>query len=733
MMRDSFKSLDDPFGELMSRAIKSEIVDDVLIATGDLDDEGRAVLEEEAPKAAKRLAERAANLLDSLRVELSDLHPMALIVRLLWGNVVTSQTYFEPTHTGSEARVEVLAGLLMTAEDLNRTASELPDPARVQEVFDRLEELELVMRLRVLAANHDRSADGAALRVLSQLRWLGVRGDSYVQHATNLAVQVLDPLEEEMRERLGFGIRDLIRVTQTVDHLMEKKLNLMVRASGDNAKAFAAAVEAGEIKDELFLDVLRSEGRSGLLMRELIVQAESAMLDALTFSPEEVIQEDEQTADYLDSVLQLLCTELGSLPMERFRTPFDLNPISVTPFVEWQGRIALPVPGVLMRDYLGVLEPVLMQSVPSYPKHRGAALERIAVGLVTEALPGAEAFSNLYYQADGPDGPQRVELDALVLFDRFAIVVEAKSTPLSVQASRGDVLRMKRDLERSVEKAGAQAARAIAAINSNDAITFEDESGDPLVTVRSEELEQIFAIAPSLHAMGGTAVVPEMLRSLGLFENIEPPWSVFVNDLLVVVDICQNPAEFLHYMVWRARLPLGDRVVATDELDVFGAFLLAEDVTDRLTREPDLHMNLGSYTTDFDDYYLWRPELGIPRPSKPRRFTVDMLRRFVKSECDSQLRGWLERCGVALDMTIENLAVFETRRKPVLERIDPLETRLDGRGSLALIGLGHEVNPSDVLGDLIQGAGEANRMLLLQRVSGKPRVVDAVDLREIRE
>lgn len=731
-MRDSFKGLEDPFAELMSKAIRTEIVDDTLITTGDLDDEGRAALEEEAPKAAKRLAERAAGRLEALRAEVSDLHPMALLVRLLWGNIVTNRTYFEPTFTGSEARVEVLAGLLLTAEGLDRAADDLPDPSRVQSVFDGLEELELLMRLRVLAANHDRGAEGAALRVLSQLRWLGLRGDSYVQHATTLALEVLDPLHEEMQGHIGFGIRDLIRLVEAVDQLIEMKLNQLVRTAGEKAEAFASQVEAGEIDDEPVLEVFRSAGRRGVYMKELIIQAEWAMLEAMTFVREEVIKEDEQTADFLVPVLDLLCREFGSVPKENYRSPFDLNPLSATPFVEWNDRIALPVPGILMRDYVGVLEPILMTSVPSYAKYRGAALERIALDLVAEALPGAETFSNLYYDVDGPDGPQRVELDGLILFDRFAIVIEAKSTALSVQASRGDVERLKRDLERSVEKAGRQAARAVGAINSNDAVIFEDESGEPVLKVSRDQLDKIFAIAPSLHEMGGTAVVPEMLRDLGLFQNIDPPWSVFVNDLRVIVDLCDNPAEFLHYMVWRSRLPLGNRVVAADELDVFGAFLLAEDVADRLAREPDLHMNLGSYTTDFDDYYMWRRELGTRRPSKPRKFTVDLLRRFVKSESSTKSEGWLHRCGVALDMTIENLGALEARRKPLLKQIGPLEIRPEVHGSLALVGLGHEVSHADVLDDLIQGAEEANRMLLLQRVSGKPRVVDAVNLLTVR-
>src|SRR5690606_36391718 len=162
----------------------------------------------------------------------------------------------------------------------------------------------------------------------------------------------------------------------------------------------------------------------------------------------------------------------------------------------------------------------------------------------------------------------------------------------------------------------------------------------------------------SLHEMGGHAVVPLKLKELGLFTDHDPPWSVFLNDLRVVVDLCRNPAEFLHYMVWRSRLPLGERVIAMDELDVFGAYVLSEGALERLDDEPDLVVYLARYTTDIDDYCLWRPEFG-PRPAKPRKFSVPIVERFIDMQATERPPGWLDSCGAALDLTIQNLAAVE--------------------------------------------------------------------------
>ena len=164
-----------------------------------------------------------------------------------------------------------------------------------------------------------------------------------------------------------------------------------------------------------------------------------------------------------------------------------------------------------------------------------------------------------------------------------------------------------------------------------------------------------------------------------------------------------------------------------DEMDVFGAFLLGEGAFDRLAVEPDLHVNLGSYTTDHDDYYMWRPELG-PRPKKPRKFSVPLVERFVGSQVAERLPGWLESCGAALDLTIENLGAFEARRKPLLDSIEPAETRIEVVGTVALAGIGHALRLAEVLDGLVESACGAQRLIVLQRLGKKPRVVAARSL-----
>jgi len=717
-----FASIDDQFAQMLSKAVTHHVMDDRLEVTGALNPTERDLVIKEAPLAVPRLSSAIEGGMSELRTTLATLDPIATLVRVSWTNLLGIGDYFEPSHEGSEARIEVLAGVLLTSDGFHSNAAAVPDPMAVQSVFDLLERIDLLTRLLVLARNISPGDERATLRVWSQLRWLTIRGSSYAQHGVELARTVLEPLHDDLMSCLGFSIDDVILLADTTMDLTEKKVDDLLARARAEAEELVDAVDSGREREPTMRSVLETSGPSELYGRAALARIEYEVSSALTVTTDEIIAAAPALADKLD-VLDVLVGELGRLPADAYRTPFDLNPLRSTPIVRWRDRIMLPVPGLLVRDYLGVLEPMLKDRVPAYDPRRATALEQIALQLVSTALPGCTAMSNLYYWVAGRDGRlERTELDGLVLFDRFAIVLEAKSSPLSVQASRGDVERLKRDLQRSIQRAGRQAARAVASITGAESLTFETEAGEQVLTVERADIDHVFAIAPSLHEMGGYAVAPQMLRTLGLFTEFEPPWCVFVNDLRLVVDMCRNPAEFLHYMIWRSRLPLGERVIAMDELDVFGSFLLGESAFDRLDEEPDLVINLASYTTDHDAYYMWRPE-SEPRPPKPRKFSLPMVDRFVKEMVRERPLRWLASAGAALDLTIENLAALDALRKPLLAAIEPHETRVEPIGTVALVGLGHRLDAASVLDRLTQTMGDARRVVALQRRDKKPRIV----------
>jgi hypothetical protein len=108
-------------------------------------------------------------------------------------------------------------------------------------------------------------------------------------------------------------------------------------------------------------------------------------------------------------------------------------------------------------------------------------------------------------------------------------------------------------------------------------------------------------------------------------------------------------------LAWRQRLPLGERLLVTDEIDLWGSYLLAE----RLPGQADGGtMMIATASTDFDAYYDGLAGRG-PEREPPRKFLPDSVREFVSRVSSSRPPGWREAAGVCLDLSIPELAYID--------------------------------------------------------------------------
>ena len=243
-----------------------------------------------------------------------------------------------------------------------------------------------------------------------------------------------------------------------------------------------------------------------------------------------------------------------------------------------------------------------------------------------------------------------------MIIDDVAIVVEGKGSAISVAGLRGDTVRLGRDVQEAVEEAWVQGARARDYILGPGDSVFLDDRGNEILRIPGGSVGEVHIVNPTLHELGGHAPQLPRLRSLGLFPSGEYPWSVFINDLRVISETCDNPAVFLHYLVWRDRLPLGDRADVSDELDIWGSYLLNERFG--MLADPDSRVGIGNYTTDFDSYYESVAGRG-PTRSKPRKFIHGLAERFVERVADERPSGWRHAAGVCLDLSISELALVD--------------------------------------------------------------------------
>ncbi len=273
------------------------------------------------------------------------------------------------------------------------------------------------------------------------------------------------------------------------------------------------------------------------------------------------------------------------------------------------------------------------------------------------------------------------------------LVVEGKGSKISVQGQRGDPTRLLRDIQNAVEDAWRQGSRARDYLLRAGDTVFTDEHGTEVLRIPSGRVREVIIVNPTLHELAGFAQQLPRLRALGLFAAGEYPWSVFINDLRVIAETCENAAVFLHYLVWRNRLPLGDRITVSDEIDLWGSYLFGERFTGL---QGGGRMIIGNASTDFDAYYDGLAGRG-PEREPPRKFLPDSIRTFVSRLAATRPPGWREATGVCLDLSIPELAFVDVKLGELASEAPTTGPVSLVAGRVLLLGLRRRMNASEAL------------------------------------
>lgn len=652
----------DRFSQLLSRARRNERQGIELFATGGLSAEEQAEFDQLRPDAHESFRNELQAATAQLRELLAAVDPIHVASMVMFQNLFSVWgKYFEPTHQGSEAKVELLTGLLATQPVT--TAASLASGNQMQSIFDELDHIVEVGYLFNISMPADEDPGTATLRFSSATRWMSLRGDSYAEHGRELAAELYRPHDHWLASNLGFTIDDVLKIGASVTALMRRKVNDLL---GMGANALSEALPTDGSSDERLIAAAEAAAYATLVngIRAAMVVTADEIAASLPSIPEIRVR----------AVLDRLSVPVGGVDPDMYTGLYDEHPLRRRPFLTLGADYLLVIPAALSRDAPELFEDQLLAGKASFSRQRAATLDRLAIAYLSQVLPGASSWTGLFYEGN--------ELDGLVLFDDVAVVVEGKGNALSVQGQRGDILRLRREIAATVEEAWRQAARARDYILGDGDAVFTDQDGLELIRVPDGSVKEVVVINPTLHELAGHAPQLGRLRALGLFMEQELPWSVFINDLRVITDTAENAAVFLHYLTWRNRLPLGERVIVGDELDLWSSYLLCE-------RFGILHgggeVMIGNSITDFDAYYDGLAGRG-PKVDRPRKYLPGILRSFVQRMAVERPPGWRDAAGACLDLSLPELAALSHQADVVARAAAEGDALWDDRDRLALVG-----------------------------------------------
>ena len=178
-----------------------------------------------------------------LRQAVAKLDPQSIIGLASWLNIWGApEEYFEPAHHGSEAKLELLAGLALCCQAHPKRKAEPHDYQVALDLADEVIARIDLMLLADAAATAESDPTKAQLGYLTRLRRLHVRGENFTEHAEALALEVFGPYAKVLRAGLGFTAEDLVLFFHAVLQIVQDEVN---RVMEREFTSFADAVERG--------------------------------------------------------------------------------------------------------------------------------------------------------------------------------------------------------------------------------------------------------------------------------------------------------------------------------------------------------------------------------------------------------------------------------------------------------------------------------------------------------
>ena len=323
-----------------------------------------------------------------------------------------------------------------------------------------------------------------------------------------------------------------------------------------------------------------------------------------------------ELADRMKQPVQLVRTfvEAFTLPNEErnptFTTLNEFNVATALPFIRKGADefIMLQSYGVSESFYEAPFYWMLedLDYRPTALRHRGDFTESLSAERLVRVFGAARVFRNVRIRKSR----RRIlgEVDVLVLFGDRAIIVQAKSKKLTLEARKGHDRVLKDDFKAAVQDAIDQAA-ACAKLLGDAAITLENSDGRP-VRLR-QPLQRIYPVAILSEHYPALALQTRQFLKAESDERIAPAFVTDVFALDTVTEFLVSPLRFLSFLSLRGKF--GSSIWANHESVLF-AYHLKNNLW--LSSDTDLMLVEDNISVELDVAMAVRRD-GVPGVETP--------------------------------------------------------------------------------------------------------------------
>lgn len=257
-------------------------------------------------------------------------------------------------------------------------------------------------------------------------------------------------------------------------------------------------------------------------------------------------------------------------------------------------------------------------------KHRGLFTEQFAVERLTQVFGADNVLSNI--DIFGSKSKKLGEIDVLVLFGDRALVLQAKSKRLTLEARRGNDLQIQDDFKKSIQDSSDQAYLCARLLEEGNC-AFRDAAGNAVPL--PDKLKRIYVLCLIADHYPALSFQARQFLKCTPTATISPPFLMDVFALDAMTEMLCSPLQLLSYI--DRRTGYTDKLVASHELTIL-SYHLKQNLW--LNGERDMVLLDDDISADLDLAMLVRRE-GIPGKGTPEgiltRFAATAVGRMTKA------------------------------------------------------------------------------------------------------
>lgn len=626
---------------------------------------------EMAKQAGQRADADYCRNLEELEALVLKSHPLVLlsvlsIVSLLPVESLDIESDSQNPHL--QHHVELVQSLALR-HSLDSFQYEDPNIERVLQLAKELSDNFAIKRLRDINVEQT-EVERQKLQFLESVRLYtqAIRNSGYPQIIREMLKDLWSPLDDDFESAYHVRPTAIIDLFFSIILEIEDRIEAYLQALS-LIKSHTTVDDACDVYEQLGFDddsqSLRSELKEADLpltdvQQILLSRCEIMLVSISTFSQAdfERLYTSDVTWSDLKKILEMWSLHFGDLAGKPVDHLFLGTPIWSQPFILLDEHFFLPIPN-LLQSYPHVLLESLVPPTgklkQKFHKRRAEYLETDLHVRFSRAFPRAKVLRGSYYDI----GTIRYENDLLILIDRYAIVVEAKTKRVSESARRGGV-QVEPAIRELIEEPAIQAERFVQFLRANPSIhRFETKRGE----VNEADLTSVKYFLKLAVIMDDVTLHwnwPE-LKKTGLIDQTVKPLPVSIlADLIVVLEMLERSSEKLHYLQRRNAIESLSSYHG-DELDFLGLYFTSGlRLSDSFLAENELHLHRTSEI--FEPFYMapWSG-LEVPKPTpKLTRIFEQILTRIELSDKP----GWAEVGVRFLNMDFrEQIEIIKTIRQ----------------------------------------------------------------------